>query len=140
MAAKVYTIQEEATKAQGELALQIVELQLQAQQPQPDDEHHRVEIQEGMETIRSTVREYSGLLDQSIDLLTSLQDDPIVQHIEAKVCTLQQAYDTYCREAKMVTITQRLAKMREAQVLKAQMDVARKKEAKLKDRIQTWIN
>ena len=50
---------------------------------------------------------------------------------------LQQTYD---RPTQMVAIMQPLAKMREAQVLKAQVDAAWQKEAMLKECIQPWLD
>lgn len=73
----------------------------------------------------SVVHECSGLLGQSLGILTSLQEDPTIQRVETKVCKLQQAYDTARSTTQMVTITKRLTKMKKAQALKAEVDTVR---------------
>lgn len=65
-----------------------------------------------------------GLLDQSLVTLTSLQEDPMLQQIETKALELQKAYDTVWGNAQTVTITQWLARMREAHALKEQLEAA----------------
>lgn len=39
----------------------------------------------------------------------------------------------------MVTLTQQMTKMREAQALKAQVDVVCQREAMIKERIEPWL-
>jgi len=63
-------------------------------------------------------------LDQSLFTLTSLQEDQILQQLETEAQYLQQAYDNVRGTTQMVALTQRLAKMRVAQALKEQVDVA----------------
>jgi len=79
------------------------------------------------------------LLDQSLFTLTSLQEDPTLQHLETEVWELQQAYGNVRGTVEMVTLSQQLAKMRETQALKEQVDTACQKEAVLKERIQPWL-
>ena len=64
-------------KAQWELNLQISELRMKAQLPTPLEvrEQCRGEIQAG--------------LDQSLIMLTSLQEDPTLQQVETKAWELQ---------------------------------------------------
>lgn len=142
MATGFCTAQEEATKAQWELNVQIAELRLKAQPPTPLEnwEQCHDEIQAGLEMIKHTIRDCSGLLEQSLLMLASLQEDPTIQQVEIEAWELQQAYDIVRGTTKMVAIMQQLAKMEEAQALKAQVDAARKKEAVPKECIQPWID
>lgn len=85
--------------------------------------------------IKCVVQDCSRLLNQSLLILTSLQEDSTIQQIETKAQELQQVYDTVRGTVETVATMQRLAKMKEAQALKAQVDAARQKEAVLKERI-----
>lgn len=90
--------------------------------------------------IRRAIQDCSGLLDQSLLTLTSLQEDLTIQQVEIEVQGLQQAYETTQGAMQIVTIMYRLAKMKEIRALKAQVDATRKKEAVLKERIQPWLD
>jgi len=78
MAVRFCIAQEDATKAQWELNLKSMELRLKAQPPTPPEvrEQFRDKIQAGLEVIKRAVQDCSGLLDQPLFTLTSLQDDP----------------------------------------------------------------
>lgn len=89
MAERFFTAQEVAVKAQGEVTQQLAELKFQEQKPLVDHEQYRMKIQAGMEEIRCVICEYLGLFDQSIGILTSLQEDPTIHHVEAESCALQ---------------------------------------------------
>lgn len=60
--------------------------------------------------------------------------------METEAGELQQAYDTARGAAQTVAITQQLAKIKEAQVLKAQVDAVRQHEVVLKEHIQPWLD
>lgn len=90
--------------------------------------------------IERVVQDCSGLLDQSLLTHTSLQEDPSLQQVETEAWELQQAYDKVQGTTEMVTITHCLAKMREAQVLKAQVYATWQKEEVLKECIQPWLD
>ena len=51
------------------------------------------------------------LFEQSFEVLTTLQEDPNVEHLETKVHELQESYDEVKGTAQMVYLTQRLAWM-----------------------------
>lgn len=95
LAARVQRTQEEAVKVKLELNLQIAELQLKAQPSTPpkvrEQCHHA--IQSGLKEIEHAIQDCTGLLDQSLITLTSLQDDPMLQKLETEAWELQQAYD-----------------------------------------------
>lgn len=137
----VHKTQEEATKVQLELNVQIAELRLKAQPSTPpkvrEKCHHTIQL--GLEVIEHTVQDCMRLLDQSLFMLTSLDEDPTLQQLETEAQELQQAYDTIRGIAQMVALTQWLAKMREAQALKAQVDTSCQKEEVLKECIQPWL-
>jgi len=78
-------------------------------------------------------------LDQSLLTITSLQEDPTIQQLEAKTWQLQQAYDNVRGTSQMITLTQHLTGMNEVEAVKEQVDVAHQKEAMLKARIQPWL-
>lgn len=73
-------------------------------------------------------------------MLTSLMDDPMLQQVETEAQELQQEYDKVWGTVQKVAITQRLDKMRDAEALKAQVDMAQQKEEVLKERIQPWLD
>jgi len=91
MATGFHTAQEEAAKAQWELNLQIAEVRLTAQPTTPPEvrEQCRRAIQAGLEVIERTVHDCMGLLDQSLIMVTSLQEDPTLQQVEIKARELQ---------------------------------------------------
>lgn len=81
MAACFRTAQAKAAKNQEELTLQVAKLHLKAQPPTPPAERERCrgKIVARLETMSNYVRECSGLLDQLLGILTSLQEDPTIQ-------------------------------------------------------------
>lgn len=81
MAAGFCTAQVEAARHQEELMLQAVELHLKAQPPTPsaEREHRRSVVVARLQTMSSVVREFSGLLGQSLGILTACQEDPTIQ-------------------------------------------------------------
>lgn len=78
------------------------------------------------------MKECTDLLAQSLIMLTSLQEDPTLQQQEIEARDLQWAYDNVKHNMQMVVVTQRLAKMREAQAPKIQDDATWQKEALIK--------
>lgn len=107
-------------KVQLELNLQIAELRLKAQPSTPPEvrEQRHCAIPSGLEAIEHVVQDCTGLLDQSLFTLRSLQEDPTIQRLETEAWQLQQAYDNIRGTAQMVALTQRVAKMKEAQALR----------------------
>lgn len=74
-------------------------------------------------------------MDRSLFTLSSLQEDPTIQRLETEAWQIQHAYDIIRGIAQTIALTQRLAKMKEAQALKEQVDAARQKESVIKARI-----
>lgn len=58
------------------------------------------------------------------EVLTTLQGDPNIQCLEKKARELQQKYDDIKWIVQTVALTQRLAQMQHAKVLKEQVDAA----------------
>jgi len=75
------------------------------------------------------------MLEESLEILTTLQEDPNIQCLETEAREIQQQYDSVWGTAQMVVLTQRLALMQQAKALKEQVDATRHKEAVLKARI-----
>lgn len=73
-------------KVQLELNLQIAELRVKVQPSTPlkVKEKCHCTIQLGLEVIEHVVQDYMGLLDQSLFMLTSLQEDPTLQLLETE--------------------------------------------------------
>ena len=46
-----------------------------------------------MDEISSEIRDCTKMLEESFKVLTNLQDDPNIQHLEIEVRELQQQYD-----------------------------------------------
>lgn len=133
---------EEAVRIQLVLNMQIAELKLQVQPLMPPEvtEKRSGIIKFEREMITRAMRECTDLLDQSLITLTSVQEDPTLQRLEMEAREIQQAYDNSRGNAQTVSITQRLAKMREAQALKIQVDASRQKETVIKECLQPWLD
>ena len=80
------------------------------------------------------------LFEQSFEVLTTLQEDPNVEHLETEACEIQHRYEKVKGTTQMVSLTQRLALMQHAKALKEWVDATRRKEAVLKERLQPWID
>lgn len=95
MVARFCKAQEQAAKAHWELNLQIMELRLKAQTTTSLGviEQRCRTLQEELEVIECAIQDCTGLLDQSLLTLILLQEDPTLQHIEAKVRELQKFYN-----------------------------------------------
>ena len=130
------------TRVQLELNLQIAKLQLKVQPSTPPEirEQHTSAIAAGMEDIGGAVHECMNMLEQALEVLMTLQEDPNIQWLEIEACKLQQQYDNIRGTTQIVVLTQQLTRMHQAKELKAQVDATRHKEAVLKARIQRWID
>ena len=98
----------------------IVELQLKAQSSKPlEVREQRVgDVQKGLEEIEQAMQTCMGMLEESFAVLTSLQEDPTIQHLETDAWELQMKYDSVCEMAQTVILTQQLAKQQQAKALK----------------------
>ena len=96
LASGVRSAREETTGVQLELNLYIVELRMKVQPSTPSEvKEQRVSmIQTGVEEIGRAVQDYTGMLDQAFDILTSLQEDPNIQRLETEAHKLQEQYDS----------------------------------------------
>ena len=103
-------------------------------------EHRTSTIATGLEEIGGAVHSHTGMLEQALDVLTTLQEDPNIQHLETEARELQQWYDSVRGTTQIVVLTQQLARMQEAKALKEKVDIVRHKEAVLKARIHPWID
>lgn len=142
LAAGVHKAQEEMKKVQLDLNLQIAKLRLK---PQPSTLPKVREQRANTNTITldeigSGVRDCTRMFEESFEVLMNLQEDPNIQRLETEACELQQQYDRVKGTVQMVALTQRLVRMQQAKVLKAQVDATQHKEAVLKVCIQLWID
>jgi len=96
--------------------MQIAELQMKAQSAMPREiiEQWKNIITIAHEMLISKMKECMDLFTYSIVTLTTLQEDPTLQRLETKARELQEAYDRTKGTMSTVTITQCLAKIREA--------------------------
>lgn len=62
------------------------------------------------------------MLEESLVVLTSLQEDPTIQHLEIEARELQLQYDKVCGTSQIVFLTQRLVKLQQAKELKERVD------------------
>ena len=140
LASGVREAREEMTNVQRELNLQIAELRLKAQPSTPLEvrEQHICAIITGLEEIRGVVQDCTSMLEQALEVLTTLQEDPNIQRLETKARELQQQYDSIRGTAQTVILTQLLARMQQAKALKEQVDAARHKEVVLKASVQPF--
>lgn len=87
LATGVCKAQEEATKVHLELNLKITKLQLKVQPSTPlefiEKCHHTIHL--GLEAIEDAIQDCTGLLDQLLFTLNSLQEDPTLQRLEIEV-------------------------------------------------------
>ena len=133
---------EEMAKVQLELNLQIAELQLNTQPSTPPEvrEQCASTITIGIEDISSAVKDCTKLFEESFEVLTTLEEDPNIQHLEIEVHELQQKYDGRKGTAPMMALTQRLVWMQQEKALKEQVDAVQHKEAVLRVYLQPWID
>ena len=84
LVAGVQNAREEMTKVQLELNLHIVKLRLKAQCSTPPKvrELHASTIVEGLEEIGGAVQDCTCMLEESVGVLKTLQEDPNIQHLE----------------------------------------------------------
>lgn len=75
------------TKVWLELNIQIVELRLKAQPSTPSEvlEQRASAITTGLEEIGGAVRYCTSMLEQALEVLMTLQEDPNIQHLETEV-------------------------------------------------------
>lgn len=133
---------EEVRRVHLDLNLQTVELQLKAQPSMPSEvrEKHTSAIQKGLEEIRQAIQNCTAMLEESFTVLTSLPEDPNIQHLEMEARELQVQYESVYRMVQIVILTQRFVKLQQAKLLKEHVDVAWQKEAVLKACVQPWID
>jgi hypothetical protein len=141
LVAGVREAREELTKVQLELNLQIVKLRLKARSSTPPEvrEQRVSAITAGLDKIDSVVQYYTNMLEESLEVFISLQEDPNIQRLETEARELQQQYDTVKGTAQAVALTQRLVRMQQAKALTEQVDAPRNNEVVLKARVQPWI-
>ena len=89
--------------------------------------------------VDSALADCMHLFEQSFEVLTTLQKDLNVEHLETEARELQKKYDEVKGTAQTVSLTQRLSRMQEAKALKEQVYAAWHKEAVLKACLQPWI-
>lgn len=65
----------------------------------------------GTKEINSAVKDCTKLLEESFEVITTLQEDPNLQCLETEARKLQQRYDDIKGTAQMMALTQRLAWM-----------------------------
>lgn len=75
--------------------LQIAKLQLNVKPSTPPKirEQHVSAITSRIEEINSGVKDYTKMLEESFEVLTTLHEDPNIQHLEKELRELQQNYD-----------------------------------------------
>ena len=129
---------EEISRVQLEINLQIVDLWLKAQPSTPPEVREQCTntIVAWMEEIGGAAHDCTNMLEQALEVLTTLQEDPNIQQLETEARELQQQYDNIRGTAKIVVLTQWLARMQQAKAFKEQVDVACHKEAVLKVLVQ----
>jgi len=103
-----------------EMNLQIAKLQLKAQ-PSPLSEvwkEHTTTITTTIVAVASVVADCMELLEQSFEVLTTLQEDPNGERLETYMCELQKRYDKVKGTVKTVALKQRFVRMLEEKALK----------------------
>lgn len=142
LASGAHDANEEATNVQLELNLQIVEQRLKAQPSTPPKirEQHASAITTGLEEIGHAVYECTKMLEQVLEVLTTLQEDPNMQRMETEAQKLQQQYDNIRETVQTLILTQRLPRMQQSKALKEQVDTMCHKEEVLKQCIHLWID
>lgn len=95
-------------------------------------EQHTTTVTVVVATVDSVVADCMQLFEQSFEVLTTLQEDLNVDHLETEAHKIQKRCDEAKGTAQIVSLTQRLARMQEEKVVKEQVDSAQHKEAVLK--------
>ena len=99
---------EETTKIQLELNLQIIELQLKVQPSTPPEVREQLvgAITTRLEGMGGLVWDCTSMLEEALEVITTLQEDPNIQHLETKAWELQKKYDSVRGIAQVVVLTQ----------------------------------
>jgi len=100
-------------RVQLELNLHIEKFQLKAQPSTlPEVKEQRTTASTTtMVAVDSAGIDYMKLFEQSLEVLTTLQEDPNIECLEIEACELQQRYNKVKGTKKMVSLTQRLARI-----------------------------
>lgn len=95
------------TKVQLKLNLQIIELRLEAQPSTPLKVRGKCAsaIIVRLEEIGGAVRDCTNILEESLEVLTTLYEDPNIQHLETEVRELQQQYHSVRGTVQTVFLT-----------------------------------
>jgi len=109
----------EMARVQLELNLQITDLELKAQPSTPPEvkEQRTTMVTIAMAAVDSVVTEYVNLFEQSFEVLTTLQEDPNIEHLETEARKLQQRYDEVKGTTQMVSLMHMLSRMQQAKAL-----------------------
>lgn len=141
LATDVREAKEKVRRVTFEFNLKIAKLQLKLQPTTPLEvqEQHRVEIKEGMATLDATVTDCVALFEQSMELVTNLQEDLNLQTLSTEIRELQCQYDEVRVTAHSLAEAQFLAMLQEGKQLLAQVEDVQNKEALLKVRLHPWL-
>jgi len=90
--------------------------------------------------VECAVKDCTKFFEQSLGVVTRLQEDPMVQQLETEARELQQCYDEVKVTAHIVAITQRLANLQKAKALKEKVDAAQHKEFVVKACLKPWLD
>lgn len=120
LVARVYEVKEEMAMVLLKLNLQIDELQLKAQPSTLPEvkEQHTSTITTTIAKVNSATTDYTNLFEESFEVISTLQEDSNIQHLETEAHELQNKYDEVKENVQMVSLTQRLAQMQQAKALK----------------------
>ena len=95
-------------------------------------------IKEGMATLDAIIKDYTKLFEKTMDIWTSLQEDPTLQKIGKDLREKQQQFDEIRLIACTLVPIQRFMPLQEGKQLQMEIEELRRKEAILRARTQPW--
>ena len=112
-------LKEEISKVRFELQLQISELQLKLQPTTPPKVREQCEatIKANMNTLEDAIKGCSQLFEKTMEMWTSLQEDPHLQKIEAYIEEKQVQFDEIRAKAWTLAPVQSFTRLRKGKFI-----------------------
>jgi chromosome segregation ATPase len=96
-------------------------------------------VKDAVAAVDVAVADCTALFEQSMEVVTSLQEDPNLQRLKQSPRELQQQYDEAERRTCTIAITD-WQSCRRQRKLKEQVEAVQRKEAVLKARLGPWLD
>ena len=128
------------TNVQFTYVMNINELQMELQptMPQEVQEQREADLKAIIANIAAVVEDCGKLLDERLQIQTSLQEDPNTQKLQEDIQQKQQQLEEIQETVRTLPISQKLAKVNEGNTLQKKIDELRKEEKAMIKRTKPW--